>query len=138
LLIHKSQGIFNMNITTTRRLRGLLVTTLFAAVASGLASLPAAAAAGFDPPAVTVNFADLDISQSAGATTLYHRIRAAAQNVCSPFDRPGLRSKMQLDACVDKAVADTVLKVDRPALTAVYDAKTGKIPLARVASAQSR
>jgi len=113
--------------------------TAAAALAAGLflASLPAAADS-FDPPTVVVKFGDLDVSHPLGATALYHRIRAAAGNVCSSFEQfPGLKGKMQLDACVDKAVGDAVLKVDEPALTAVYNAKTRGSLHSRVASAQS-
>jgi hypothetical protein len=69
---------------------------------------------------------------------LYGRIRAAAQNVCAPFDRSGLSAKMHLDACVKKAVADAVTTVDEPALFAVYSAKLGKALPARLASLQNR
>ena len=128
-----------MNTTTiSHRLQSLIVTTLFGVVSSGLASLPAAAAA-YEPPTVTVKFADLDVSHPQGATALYHRIRAAAESVCSPFEQiPGLQGKTQLDACIDKAVADAVFKVNVPALTAVYSSKTGKTaPLRVVASVQT-
>lgn len=64
---------------------------------------------------------------------------AAALNVCSPFDGSrGLSAKMQLDACVKKALADAVTAIDKPALFAVYSAKMGKTLPARVASLQNR
>jgi UrcA family protein len=85
-----------------------------------------------------VKFGDLDKSHPQGAAVLYGRILAAAQNVCSPFDRSGLTAKMQLDACIKKAVADAVITVDEPALSAVYNAKMGDILPARVASLQYR
>ena len=127
-----------MNTTTiSHRFQSLIVTTLFGVVSYGLASLPAAAAA-YEPPTVTVKFADLDVSHPPGATALYHRIRAAAGNVCSSFDQiPGLKGKMQRDACIDKAIADAVLKVDAPALTAVYSTKMGKALSPVVASTQT-
>lgn len=125
-----------MNYTTIR-LHGLIVCTLFGFVSSGFPCLPAAAA-GLEPPAVTIGFADLDIAHQPGATALYHRIRAAAGNVCSSFEQiPGLQGKKQLADCIDKAVGDAVLKVNEPALTAVYSAKGGANPPARVAVAQT-
>ena len=122
---------------TANRFRSLIATSLFSVLSSSLAALPAAAD-GFEPLKVTVKFGDLDISHPQGAAVLYLRIRAAAQNVCSPFDGRGLSAKMHLDACVKKAVADAVTTVDKPALFAVYSAKTGKTLPARVASLQYR
>ena len=36
-------------------------------------------------PAKTVRFDDLDITKPAGAQILYHRIQAAARQVCEPW-----------------------------------------------------
>jgi UrcA family protein len=122
---------------TADRFHSLIAASLFCVLSSGLAALPAAADS-FEPLKVTVKFGDLDISHPQGAAVLYLRIRAAAQDVCSPLDGSGLSAKMHMDACVKKAVADAVTKVDKPALFAVYSAKMGKIKPARVASLQHR
>jgi UrcA family protein len=122
---------------TANRFYSLIATFLFSVLSSSLAALPAAADS-FEPLKVTVKFEDLDISHPQGAAVLYLRIHAAAQNVCSPFDGSGLSAKMHLDACVKKAVADAVTRVDKPALFAVYSAKMGKTMPARVASLQYR
>jgi UrcA family protein len=124
-------------MTPTNRFHSLIAASLFGVLSSSLAALPAAAD-GFELLKETVKFGDLDISHPQGAAVLYHRIRAAAQNVCSPFDGSGLSAKMHLDACVKKAVADAVTTVDEPALFAVYSAKMGKTVPARVASLQYR
>jgi len=123
-----------MNTTTTvNRFRTVIATALFGAVASSFAVLPAAADS-FDAPQVTVKFGDLNISNSQGAAVLYRRIRAAAEKVCSPYDRSGLEAKMHLNACIDKAILGAVTKVNAPALSAVYSAKTGKEVPTRLAS----
>ena len=124
-------------MTTANRFHRLIATSLFGVSSLCLAALPAAAD-GFEPLKVTVKFGDLDISHPRGAAVLYGRIRAAAQNACSPFDGGGLLAKMHLDACVEKAVADAVSTVDEPALFAVYSAKMGKALPARLASLQNR
>jgi len=124
-------------MTTANRLHSLIAASLFSVLFSSFAALPAAADS-LEPLKETVKFGDLDISHPQGAAVLYHRIRAAAQNVCSPFDGSGVSAKMHLDACVKKAVADAVTTVDEPALFAVYSAKIGKTPPARVASLQNR
>lgn len=122
---------------TANRFDSLIATSLLCVLSSGLAALPAAADS-FEPLKVTVKFGDLDVSHPQGAAVLYLRIRAAAQNVCSPFDGSGFSAKMLLDACVNKAVADAVATVDKPALFAVYSAKMGETMPARVASLQHR
>jgi UrcA family protein len=122
---------------TANRLHSLIAASLFSVVSSSFAALPAAADS-LEPLKVTVKFGDLDISHPQGAAVLYRRIRAAAQNVCSPLDGGGVSAKMHLDACVKKAVAEAVTTVDEPALFAVYSAKIGKTLPARVASLQNR
>jgi UrcA family protein len=122
---------------TANRFSNLIATALFGVFCSSFAALPAAAD-GFEPLKVTVKFADLDVSRQPGATVLYHRIRTAAKEVCSPYDHSGAVARPYLDACVDQAITDAVAEINVPALLAVYSAKTGKSPTARVASLQSR
>jgi UrcA family protein len=124
-------------MTTAKRFHSLIVASLFGVLCSSLAALPAAADS-FEPLKVTVKFGDLDVSNPQGAIVLYGRIRAAAQNVCSPFNGRGLSAKMHLDACVQKAIADAVTAVGEPALFAVYSTKMGKTVAARVALLQNR
>jgi UrcA family protein len=122
---------------TANRFHSLIATSLFCVLSSGLAALPAAADSS-EPLQVTVKFGDLDVSHPQGAAGLYLRIRAAARTVCSPYDGRGFSAKMLLDACVNKAIADAVTQVDKPALFAIYSAKRGKAMPARVASLQNR
>ena len=75
-----------------------------------------------DVPSVTVRYADLDLSTSAGANALHQRIQAAAKQVCSspgadPIEQIGWRS------CYRKAVDDAVRKVNSPMLIAVHTGK---------------
>ena len=124
-------------MTTAKRFHRLIAASLFSVLSASLAAQPAAADS-FEPLKETVKFGDLDISHPQGAAALYQRIRAAAQNVCSPLDGGGLSAKTRLEACAKRAVADAVKMVDEPALFAVYSAKTGKTLPARVASLQNR
>jgi UrcA family protein len=110
---------------TVSRFRSMIATALFGAVASGFAVLPAVADS-FDAPKVTVKYGDLNLSNPQGAGALYARIRSAAKSVCSQFDGPGIDPYMQRDACINKAIFDAVTKVNNPALSAAYGAKTGK------------
>ncbi len=111
-------------LNTSRGFRGLLATTVFAALACSLTAA-CAAADTMDPPQTTVKFADLNISNPEGAAVLYGRIHRAALQVCRAFDELYFRSPAHA-ACVHKAIADAVTKVDRPALSMVYNAHNGQ------------
>lgn len=70
------------------------------------------------PKSRTVQFADLDLSKTAGAATLFSRIKGAAQEVCG--DQRGgmtLRDHERHAACMKLAVSDAVASVDEPMLT---------------------
>jgi UrcA family protein len=71
-----------------------------------------------------VQFADLDLTRSEGAAVLYHRLAAAAKTVCVSLDGRDLASQMRFKGCVETAIGSAVAKVDRPALTAYYKART--------------
>ncbi len=126
------------NVTTTHRLHTIIASVLFGASALGLAALPAAANSLAPPLQVTVKFADLDVSRPEGAAVLYGRIRAAARNVCSPYDRGDPLENMEFASCVRQSIADAVSAVNAPALTAVHSSKTKGALLVRVAALRSR
>ena len=75
-------------------------------------------------PSAVVHFADLDLSRSAGVTVLYQRLQGAAETVCAPLDDRDLPRHMRFKACLLSAISRAVAQVDRPALTAYYEAKT--------------
>lgn len=94
-------------------------------------SLVAYTAAAAEPKvkSLAVSFADLDLSKSAGAQTLYKRIKAAARHVCGPTDQyTFVTSASAFRQCFEKAVADAVAQVDRPSLTALHreEARTAR------------
>jgi UrcA family protein len=120
-------------ITTGRRFSALVAVTLYGAVASIGAMLPAAADS-FDAPHVTVKYADLNVSNPQDTAVLYARIRTAAERVCSRYDGHSISAMMEKDACVDKALFEAVTKINNPVLTAVYSSKAGKEAWAHLAS----
>ena len=75
---------------------------------------------------MTVKYGDLNVDSAKGAAVLYARIRHAAKNVCLQFDGGGLDVYGQRAACINKAILGAVTKVNVPALSALYSAKTGK------------
>jgi UrcA family protein len=72
------------------------------------------------PTSMTVSFRDLDLSNLAGATTLYHRIQSAAKQVCGYAPGADLIERAAWQACYRNATADAVRKVNNPLLTAVH------------------
>jgi len=70
------------------------------------------------PKSLTVQFADLDLSKSEGAATLFNRIKGAAKQVCSAHSGGAtLRDKQRYTACIEFALSNAVARVDRPELT---------------------
>lgn len=100
----------------------MIATGIFGFLGLGLCVVAAA-----DPRAEsrTVKFADLDISNPSGAHTLYRRIRAAAQVVCSYYF---FATDTDKAGCVRDATADAVKKINQPALSAVYNANAAARP----------
>ena len=100
-------------------LRCFLAAAIWVALASGCTARPASSAYS-DVRKVTLSFDDLHLSNAQGATALYRRMRLAAKQVCSPFDGQDVASKIHMEVCVHRAVADAVATVNRPALFPVY------------------
>jgi UrcA family protein len=122
-----------MNAST--QLRRLIATAIFGALVSGFAGVAAAADSG--ARSMTVKYGDLDLSNSQGAATLYHRIVQAARAVCDPSDSSRW-ALAAMHSCINQAVADAVTKVGQPQLIAVYNAKNPQpLPLI-LATAQNR
>jgi len=79
---------------------------------------------------VTVRYGDLDISTTAGAKTLYQRIRRAARNVCGPEEEfeLGLNARRYWYSCFQSAVNGAVDKVHSPLLRALHRQRTPAAP----------
>ena len=75
-----------------------------------------------DRAQLPVKYADLDVTNVAGAKVLYERIKFAAAQVCKADDQRDLAQWARARACVDRAIAQAVAKVDAPALTGLYQA----------------
>lgn len=73
-----------------------------------------------------VSYADLNLNSTAGARTLYGRLRTAATAVCAPLRGNSLRERMNWRDCFNPALARSVAEIDEPTLTAYYLNETGK------------
>ena len=72
-----------------------------------------------------VSFKDLNLNTAEGVEVLYKRIKSAAHEVCADPDRYDL-SEFKLRPCIDDAMSRAIAQVNRPMLTSLYQAKTGK------------
>ena len=76
----------------------------------------------------TVRFSDLDTANAHSAAAIYQRIRDAAERVCADMPTAGsLQIVARHKNCVDRAIADAVVKVRLPTLTA-FAAVRGGVP----------
>ncbi len=84
---------------------------------TALGGLATASAADEDLPTKIVRFDDLDIGKPAGAKVLYHRIQAAALEVCrGPSSREFQLMAKERD-CIDQAIDNAVRSVESAPLT---------------------
>lgn len=71
-------------------------------------------------PAVTVEFADLDLARGAGVEILYQRLRSAAKSVCGTSDGRDLTGTQAWRKCVDEALDKAVAEVNNEQLTDIH------------------
>ncbi len=90
----------------------------------GVMVLAAARAPAAMPGDVAVNYADLDISTTAGAEKLYERIRLAAEQVCPAVDFMDLQRHRVAVRCLNEAVAHAVNSIASPQLAAIHAARS--------------
>jgi UrcA family protein len=126
-----------MNTTTSTPLRTLVAGAILSALAFSFATV-SNADDDTAPPQVIVKFADLDVSTSKGAAALYGRIHSAAVDVCSRMYVMEQAYKWHKYACLQKVIGDAVIKVNRPALSAVFASKFGVPPTVVLAAAGTR
>jgi UrcA family protein len=110
-----------MNTTRSKSIRMLAAGAILSALALSFVTVSSADEAT-TAPQVTVKFADLDVSTSQGAMSLYRRIHVAADDVCSRM-YTSTEYRWRKDACLQKVIANAVSKVNKPALSAVFASK---------------
>jgi UrcA family protein len=73
------------------------------------------------PLTKTVVYGDLNLETEQGASTLYSRLRNAAERVCAPYQNIDLARRVAWYNCVNGAVTLAVEQVNRPMVTAVHN-----------------
>jgi UrcA family protein len=88
-----------------------------------LAGITPAWSATPEARSITVSFRDLNLSEPAGAKTLYGRIQTAAKQVCGRTGADFIEMSTWR-SCYRHAVDEAVRKVNNPLLTAVHTGRT--------------
>jgi UrcA family protein len=100
-----------------------LVTVLsLVSTAQALAAEPA------DTHSKTINYSDLNLSTTSGASVLYRRIKWEADEVCG-YEGHSLREVIRWQRCVEGAITNAVTTVNEPLLTAMHAGNKGDIAM---------
>jgi UrcA family protein len=95
--------------------------TLVSLATLSVGGLVSAQAQDLNVPKQKISFADLNLSSSAGQTALYHRLKAAAVQVCGGFGETynsPISWTQNVDRCMQTAVIHATATVNVPAFTA--------------------
>ena len=117
-----------MSISTSPRTAGprakfglLLLGSIAGIMAAGGAS---AARLDSDAPSVVVKYSEQSLATDEGVYDLYHRITAAARQVCpDPWTRDW-SLKAQAERCRKEAVARAIRQIDNSRLAALHAARS--------------
>lgn len=80
------------------------------------------------PTSVGVRFADLDLSQPAGAAIMLDRLDQAAMQACGAFPYSSLREyrvAIRGSRCYVRSLSRAVADLDAPQVTAMYEHQAG-------------
>ena len=104
----------------TRAVAGLAALAAVAVTALGIADGIGTRAPSTPAASVSVTYADLDLSQPAGAQQLYRRLQRASRTVCGSVDQANLAAYLRWQDCYSDALQRAVLRVNAPQLLALY------------------
>jgi UrcA family protein len=116
---HQEPTMNTMTISTC--LRRVIASAMLGALASGFTAV--ATADSTDAHSAIVKYGDLDASTPRGAAVLYGRIRRSAESVCWRSDGDDYANYSDMKTCIHNAIAGGVIRINQPALFAVYNAK---------------
>lgn len=107
-------------IKLNRGARQILISGL-AVVTLGFAWTSASASSPDETSSISVSYAELDLSQPAGAQVLYNRIQQAAFEICGGgFIGPFSVIRTKTSPCYKSAVSNAVAQVNSPRLSALH------------------
>ena len=126
-----------MNTITSKSFRTLAAGAILSALALSFATY-ASADEATTPPQVIVKYADLNVSTSQGAAALYGRIYRAAEDVCFRMYGNTEAYRHHKGACLRELIANAVIKVNEPALSAIFASEYGASPPMVLAAGRTR
>ena len=107
-----------MQIRTTRN---TLTAAVVFSVLSGFSALGTANIPELSIDSVRVSYADLNLSVTEDAETLYARLRRTAENVCQETRRKSLNEMIDERECTERALDKAVQEVAHVQLTAIHE-----------------
>jgi UrcA family protein len=113
-------------MSVMRRTANLLVIpcTALAVLLSPVGSAATTIGPRYEVTTRTVNFADLDLTNSKAVATLYGRIRAAADQVCESPEFASWQTLLLVRRCTKHAIDRAVKDVNSSGLTTFHMAAT--------------
>jgi UrcA family protein len=102
------------------RMRLVLASVLIATASVAQADSTSVALSSDGRLRQTVEYSDLNLTNSLGAQKLYGRLNAAAKVVCAPLATRGLKSHVKHRSCVNEALTAAVVEVNQPLLTKIH------------------
>jgi UrcA family protein len=132
---HEPETNMNSYAKTDSRILALVGSVVVAVSAFLLAHGASAAINDNEVAMAVVKFQDLDVNTPTGTAALYWRIHAAANRVCGVDEHSVLPSRGG-QLCAQEAEARAIGQLNFARLTAFYQAKTGKLPAARISMAK--
>ena len=100
--------------------------TVLAVFLSPLGSAATTVGPGYEVTTRTVNFADLDLTNSKAIATLYRRIKTAADQVCGSTEYTRLQT-VHVRKCTKKAIDQAVRDVNSSGLTSFHASVTNQM-----------
>ena len=107
--------------------RLVLPCAVLAVLLSPLGVAATATRSGYETVSHIVNFADLDLTRTAGVAALYRRIKTAAQHVCEPDTSKASETLLQVNRCTREAIAQAVRDVNSSGLTSLHMVATNQM-----------
>ena len=101
--------------------------TVLAVFLSPLGSAATAVGPRYEVTTRTVNFADLDLTNSKAIATLYRRIQTAADQVCESAEFTRLQTFQHVRKCTKKAIDEAVKDVNSSGLTSLHASATNQM-----------
>jgi len=107
----------------SNRVKGLIALVSVIALSIPVAASAGVLDSGTRDARIHVSYGDLDLTKTAGVSTLYARLKAAARQACGPtkfIEAGSVQRKLQNEACYDSLLSRAVEKLGNDDVTAIH------------------